>query len=203
MTGRSGSESRQRTEQVGVRLTLGEWRAVTSRAEAAGVSVGTFMRDAALAAQEGDDRQRADHYQHLYEQASEGRCGHSGKTLADCKRTICDCFEFPWVTSQEGDAVRAVAAVEAVHTGAHWCDYEGLATWYLGNGVRADSECPTLAALADTTGALAKHDAKVLREAADRMPAFHDRDVPEWAITSACRWLRERADRIEAEATDR
>lgn len=34
-----------------------------------------------------------------------------------------------------------------------------------------------------------------LLEAADRMPAFHDRDAPEWAITSACRWLRERAER--------
>ena len=40
--------------------------------------------------------------------------------------------------------------------------------------------------------------AKALREAADRLPAFHDRDVPEWAITSAFKWLRERADQTEA-----
>lgn len=48
---------------------------------------------------------------------------------------------------------------------------------------------------------LAKHDAEVqaaaLRTASDRMPAFHDRDVPEWAITSACAWLETRADQIE------
>ena len=43
------------------------------------------------------DKQRADHYQHLYEQASEGRCGYSGMTLPECKGSICDCFEFPWV----------------------------------------------------------------------------------------------------------
>lgn len=51
---------------------------------------------------------------------------------------------------------------------------------------------------------LLAHDAEVaakaLRDAADRMPAFHDRDVPEWAITSACRWLRTRADGIVREA---
>lgn len=37
---------------------------------------------------------------------------------------------------------------------------------------------------------------RALLEAADRMPAFHDRDAPEWAITSACRWLRDRAAQI-------
>jgi hypothetical protein len=40
--------------------------------------------------------------------------------------------------------------------------------------------------------------AQALREAADRMPAFHDRDAPEWAITSACNWLRARADSLAA-----
>lgn len=44
---------------------------------------------------------------------------------------------------------------------------------------------------------IARERAAALREAADRMPAFHDRDVPEWAITSACNWLRDRADREE------
>jgi hypothetical protein len=38
--------------------------------------------------------------------------------------------------------------------------------------------------------------AQALREAADRMPAFHDRDAPEWAITTACKWLRARADSL-------
>lgn len=46
---------------------------------------------------EEEQRQRAEHFQHMYEQASEGKCGFSGMTLADCKRSICDCFEFPWV----------------------------------------------------------------------------------------------------------
>jgi hypothetical protein len=44
-----------------------------------------------------DHQQRADHYQYLYEQASEGKCGHSGLMLGACKASICDCFEFPWV----------------------------------------------------------------------------------------------------------
>lgn len=46
---------------------------------------------------EEEQRQRADHYQHLYEQASEGKCGFSGMPLADCKRAVCDCFEFGWI----------------------------------------------------------------------------------------------------------
>lgn len=46
---------------------------------------------------EPSHQQRADHFQHLYEQASEGRCGHSGLTIGACKASICDCFEFPWV----------------------------------------------------------------------------------------------------------
>ena len=40
--------------------------------------------------------------------------------------------------------------------------------------------------------------AKALHLAADRLPAFHDRNAPEWAITSTFKWLHERADRIEA-----
>ena len=55
-------------------------------------------------------------------------------------------------------------------------------------------------ALADPDAALervrAEARAEALRDAADRMPAFHDRNVPEWANTSACRWLRERADEV-------
>lgn len=46
---------------------------------------------------EPSHQQRADHFQHLYEQASEGRCGPSGLTIGACKASICDCFEFPWV----------------------------------------------------------------------------------------------------------
>jgi hypothetical protein len=38
--------------------------------------------------------------------------------------------------------------------------------------------------------------ARELRDAADRMPAFHDRDVHEWAIVSACKWLKARADAL-------
>ena len=38
--------------------------------------------------------------------------------------------------------------------------------------------------------------AKALHEAADRMPAYHDRNSPEWAITAACRWLRVRASAL-------
>ena len=49
---------------------------------------------------------------------------------------------------------------------------------------------------------LEQHDrevaAKALHLAADRLPAFHDRNAPEWAITSTFKWLHERADRIEA-----
>lgn len=46
--------------------------------------------------------------------------------------------------------------------------------------------------------------AKALRDAAARMPAFHDKDAPEWAISSACKWLEAEADRLEASAmTDR
>jgi hypothetical protein len=44
----------------------------------------------------------------------------------------------------------------------------------------------------------AEAGAKALEGAADRMPAFHDRDVPEWAITSACKWLRARAAALRA-----
>ena len=48
---------------------------------------------------------------------------------------------------------------------------------------------------------IASHDADIqaaaLRDARDRMPAFHDRDVPEWAITSACKWLERRADELD------
>lgn len=44
-----------------------------------------------------DHEQRADHYQYLYQQASEGKCGYSGLTIGACKASICDCFEFPWV----------------------------------------------------------------------------------------------------------
>ena len=53
-----------------------------------------------------------------------------------------------------------------------------------------------------TSDWLAQRDARIRAEAlewaADHMPAFHDRATPEWAITAACRWLRDRADRIEA-----
>jgi hypothetical protein len=54
------------------------------------------------------------------------------------------------------------------------------------------------AELAAGYGLVSEAREAALRDAADRMPAFHDRNVPEWAITSACRWLRDRADR-EAE----
>lgn len=47
--------------------------------------------------QQREDKQRADHFEHLYSEASEGRCGHSGLTIGACKASICDCFEFPWV----------------------------------------------------------------------------------------------------------
>lgn len=49
----------------------------------------------------GDDKQRADHFQYLYEQASEGKCGASGLTIGACKATICDCFQFPWVKAPD------------------------------------------------------------------------------------------------------
>lgn len=69
----------------------------------------------------GEAGQRADHYQYLYEQASEGKCGYSGLTLGACKASICDCFEFPWVKpapEEHPDPAPAVAEgtdVEAVH----------------------------------------------------------------------------------------
>lgn len=40
------------------------------------------------------DTQRADHYQHLYEQAAAGNCGYSGMAIAECKRNACDCSDF-------------------------------------------------------------------------------------------------------------
>ena len=53
---------------------------------------------------------------------------------------------------------------------------------------------------------LEQHDrevaAKALHLAADRLPAFHDRNAPEWAITSTFKWLHERADRIESGDSD-
>ena len=53
---------------------------------------------------------------------------------------------------------------------------------------------------------LKQHDrevaAKALHLAADRLPAFHDRNAPEWAITSTFKWLHERADRIETGDSD-
>jgi hypothetical protein len=73
------------------------------------------------------------------------------------------------------------------------------------NGDLFISAAAIRARLAPVSGAVAKHEQEVraaaLREAADRMPAFHDRDVPEWAITSACKWLRARADAL-TEAND-
>lgn len=54
---------------------------------------------------------------------------------------------------------------------------------------------PVVAARVAEAKAIGAREA--LREAADRMPAFHDGDAPEWAITAACRWLRTRADQIE------
>lgn len=47
------------------------------------------------------DAQRADHFQYLYEQASEGKCGASGLSLKECKASICDCFDFTWVKPEE------------------------------------------------------------------------------------------------------
>ncbi len=50
--------------------------------------------EAALSA----ERQRAEHFQRLYEEASRGFCGPSGMTLRRCKATdLCDCFDFPWL----------------------------------------------------------------------------------------------------------
>lgn len=72
----------------------------------AGVNVGQCMAENSMCRApactrpvpgEGRDTQRADHYQHLYEQASEGKCGYSGLTIGACKASICDCFQFPWV----------------------------------------------------------------------------------------------------------
>lgn len=50
------------------------------------------------------DAQRADHFEHLYNAASEGNCGHSGMPLAVCKASICDCFDFPWVKPDQAAA---------------------------------------------------------------------------------------------------
>lgn len=44
-----------------------------------------------------DDTQRADHFEHLFWSAASGRCGHSGLGLVECKRSICDCFDFEWL----------------------------------------------------------------------------------------------------------
>ena len=57
-----------------------------------------------------DHEQRADHYQYLYEQASEGKCGYSGLTFGACKASICDCFEFPWVKPAPEEHPMAVDA---------------------------------------------------------------------------------------------
>lgn len=60
----------------------------------------------------------------------------------------------------------------------------------------AQALAPVLAA------AVREARAAELREAADRMPAYHDGEQPEWAITAACRWLRDRADRIDVDAPE-
>lgn len=70
--------------------------AAVTRIKADAYAAGLAARGGTAAA--GDDhRQRADHYEHLYQQASEGKCGPSGLTIGACKASICDCFEFPWV----------------------------------------------------------------------------------------------------------
>lgn len=69
----------------------------------------------------------------------------------------------------------------------YWCDFDTHAT-------------DAVLALFAAQPTVAQVKAEALREAADRMPAFHDGDVPEWAVESACKWLNERAYRIESEA---
>lgn len=58
--------------------------------------------------QAGGPRQEAQYYRHLYEQASEGKCGHSGLTIGACKSSICDCFEFSWVKASPDEGVERV-----------------------------------------------------------------------------------------------
>ena len=85
-----------------------------------------------------------------------------------------------------------------VHDGgmATRAHYGGIVSIGLNTLERESGPLVTLAARDADVAAKAK--AEALREAADRMPAFHDRDVPEWAITSACKWLRKRADELRA-----
>jgi hypothetical protein len=113
---------------------------------------------------------------------------------------------------EDGDApvlADRLAAVEALHRpvpdpedrpGVVWCSCAG------GSEERPYYEyadCPTVRALGDPTGTLAKVKADALREAAHRWTHPNgavertlqtDRYVPDW--------LRDYADRIEAEAAD-
>ena len=96
----------------------------------------------------------------------------------DCAAPACPCNpeETP-VTAPLTDAEKAVL----------YSPLQGLAASLCGPE-------PVYAAVERIIAArVAQARAAALREAADRMPAFHDRDEPEWAITSACEWLRKRA----------
>jgi len=189
--------------------------------------------DAALAAQEGDQGEAVEVTplgDHPYVDPRDGRieCYLCGKFVHDvthsCKgvpvtraaehrvRALIDAVRADAASPDAGAAVRAVAAVETVHyrvpdpedrPGVFWCSCAGGSEEH---PYYEYDDCPTRAALADTTGALAIHDAKVkaaaLREAADLADKAVITGLETTRPDRVAIWLRKQADRIEAEAAD-
>jgi len=169
--------------------------------------------DAALAAQEGDQGEAVESTplgDHPHVDPRDGRteCYLCGKFVHDvthsCKgvpvtraaearvRALIDAVRADAAAPDAGDAVRAVAAVKALAD-----EWEDEGTGLGAAGLLVDLARELRAALADTTGALAKVKAEALRDAANDYP-LRDAGGRTEAPGGARHWLRERADRIEA-----
>lgn len=130
------------------------------------------------------------------------------------------------LTAQEGDRDAAVQMAEdrsgfllqqVVERGDRLAAVEALLRkWERsigpGSGEWADLDVSTMqvpfvvqqvrAVLADSAGTLAKAKAQTLRDAADEVYGDERAESEHWHPLSIASWLRERADRVEAEAAD-
>lgn len=99
MTARSGSETRRRSEQVGVRLTPDEDALLTKQAAERGMSPGEALRHAYFASRERSDQPAAPPEGHLTMPNLAYRCA------------ICDVEPY-WSLLRRGDAVVSWACPE-------------------------------------------------------------------------------------------